>query len=147
MCGTVTRQADARKRLLGPFSQEATDMSLFDELKAASDKGAEVEVEAQTGSDQPRWSGPYDVAKIAEILEAAVELHGGESDWEINYGVMENQAGRNSKGQPRMYGALKTKEHSAFHPGNIEAYNGNRGAKLYLNGFTAEEAAQVLAAA
>lgn len=145
MCSTVTRQVDARMRLFGQSYMEVNRMDLFEEVKAAADKAAEVEVEAQAEADQPRWKGPYDITKVDEIVRAAVALHGGESDWEANYGVMENQKGRNAKGQPRVFGAFKTKEHSSYHPGNIEAYNGNRGPRLYLNGFTAEEAQQVLA--
>lgn len=100
---------------------------------------AREKAEAKPAASQPAVvTRPYDPAMADAILEATLELHGGEKEWAVNFKALDN-GGKNAKDEPGVLGAIKTERYSSEHPKAVVLYNGNRGPNAVWSGFSTEE--------
>lgn len=113
--------------------------SIVEQIAEAREKTEELERPPQPAT----VSEPYDPAEADTILSRVIELCGGESHWEVNFGAMKN-GGKNAKGEPGVLGAVKTAKFSEYHPRALVLYNGNRGPNAVFAGFSAEEVSAAL---
>ena len=108
---------------------------------------ARGKAEAKPAAAQPAVvTRPYDPELADAILQATLDLHGGEKEWAVNFAAIEN-GGTNAKGEPGVMGALKTERYSPEHPKAVVLYFGNRGPKVVLSGFSEDEVNSIFEAA
>lgn len=116
--------------------------SIMEQIAEAREKA-----EARPATQQPAVvTRPYDPEMADAILEAALELHGSDANWAVNFAALEN-GGVNSKEEPGVLGAIKTERFSPEHPKAVVLYNGNRGPTGVFSGFSAEEVDAIYQAA
>ena len=116
--------------------------SLMEQIAEARGKA-----EAKPAAAQPAVvTRPYDPELADAILQATLDLHGGEKEWAVNFAAIEN-GGTNAKGEPGVMGALKTERYSSEHPRAVVLYFGNRGPKAVMSGFSSDEVDAIFAQA